>query len=93
VIEGGQKNVRVQEDLVKKNFPSPKNGKIRKQLAGLALAFFLLLISSLVGSPSPGKAGSHLLPLPMPIILDQSNQSQPMVKPSKGRFLLASRQL
>ena len=29
----------------------------------------------------------------MPIILGQSNQSQPMVKPSKGKFLIASRQL
>ena len=93
VIEAGQKNVSPQGDLVKRNFPSTKNGKIRKRLPGIALAIFLLLISYVVGLPSLGKAGSHLLPLPMPIILGQSNQSQPMVKPSKGKFLIASRQL
>ncbi len=70
-----------------------KTGKILIQLATIALATVFLLIAAGLGLPSLGRAGSQFLPFRIPIIFDLSNQSRPVVKPSKGRFLIASRQL
>jgi len=78
---------------VTRNLAFYKSGKILIQLAGIALATVFLLIATGVGLPSLGRAGSQFLPFRIPIIVDLSNQSQPMVKPSRGRFLIASRQL
>lgn len=76
-----------------RNLAFDKSGKILIQHANIALAAVFLLIATGVGLPSLGRAGSHFLPFRIPIIFDLSDQSQPMVKPSKGRFLIASRQL
>ena len=78
---------------MKRNLAFDKTGKILIQLAGIALATVFLFIAFGVALPTLGRAGSQFLPWRIPIILDLSNQSRPMVKPSKGRFLIASRQL
>ncbi len=78
---------------MRRNLAFDKSGKILTQLATISLATVFLLIAAGMGLPSLGRAGSQFLPFQIPIIFDLSNQSRPMVKPSKGRFLIASRQL
>jgi putative transcriptional regulator len=78
---------------VTRNLAFDKSGKILIQLAAIALATVFLLIAAGMGLPSLGRAESQFLPFRIPIIFHLSNQSRPMVKPSKGRFLIASRQL
>ena len=77
---------------MKRKLTSDKSVKILIQLAGIALATVFLLTAG-AGLPSLGRAGSQFLPWRIPTIFDFSDQSRPMVKPSKGRFLIASRQL
>ena len=74
-------------------FTSDKSGKIRDRLTSILLAVVFLLILSVVGLPCFGQAGSRFLPFPVPTILKFSNQSRPVFRPLKGRFLIASRQL
>jgi len=78
---------------MKRKLAFDKSGKILIQLAGIALATVFLLIATGVGLPSLGRAGSQFLPFRIPIIFDLTNQSRLMVKPSTGKFLIASRQL
>ena len=78
---------------MRRNLAFDKSGKILIQLAGIAFATVFLLIATGVALPSLGRAGSQFLPWRIPTIFDFSDQSRPMVKPSKGRFLIASRQL
>jgi len=77
---------------MKRKLTSDRSVKILIQLAGIALATVFLLTAG-AGLPSLGRAESQFLPFRIPIIFDFSDQSRPMVKPSKGRFLIASRQL
>lgn len=70
-----------------------KIGKILVPLPCLVFATVFLLTVSVVGLPSLGQAGSRHLPFRVPGILTFPNHSLSMVKPSKGRFLIASRQL
>ena len=69
---------------MKRKLTSDKIIKILIQLAGIALANVFLLTAG-AGLPSLGLAGSQFLPFRIPIIFDLSDQSQPMVKPSKGQ--------
>ena len=78
---------------MRRNLAFDKSGKTLIQPAGIALATVFLLIATGLGWPSLGRAGSQFQPFRIPTIFDLSNQSRPMVRPSKGRFLIASRQL
>jgi putative transcriptional regulator len=79
--------------LMKRNLTSSHSGKIPLPLPCLALATVLLLLASVVLLPCLGQAGSQFLPFRFLTISTFSKQSTPMVKPLKGRFLIASRQL
>ena len=78
---------------MRRNLIFDKSGKIRVPFLGILVTTVFLLIATGVVLPSLGRAGSQFLPFRSPIIFDLSNQSRPMVKPSRGRFLIASRQL
>lgn len=80
-----------------KNLTFNKSRKIRKGFACIVLATVALLIATVVGLPSMGLAvsGQSWKSLPFRIlgIFSLSNQSPPGLKPAKGKFLVASRQL
>lgn len=80
-------------ELVRRNLTFDKPGKIRARFTSIVLAVVFLLIVSVVGLPCLGKAGSRFPPFSVPTILKFANQSRPMARPLKGRFLIASRQL
>ena len=80
--------------LMRRKLTFGYNGKIPLPLPCIALATVLLLIASVVFLPCLGQAGSQFLPFRLFLTISTfSNQSTPMVKPLKGRFLIASRQL
>lgn len=74
-----------------------KSGKIRKGCVCFLLATVALMIATVAGVPSIGLAGSgqsvKVLPFQSPGIIKPSLESRPEVKPGKGKFLVASRQL
>ncbi len=78
---------------MRRNSTFYKSGKILVPLPCLVFATVFLLTVSVVGLPTLGQAGSRFLPFRLPGILTFPIQSLSMVKPSKGRFLIASRQL
>jgi putative transcriptional regulator len=70
-----------------------KSCKIRNRLACIILTVVFLSIVSVLGSVCLGQAGSQFSPFYLSDIFSFSNQPHPMVRPLKGRFLIASRQL
>jgi putative transcriptional regulator len=70
-----------------------KSCKIRNRIACIILAVVFLSIVSMLGTVCFGQAGSQFSPSYLSDILNFSNQPHPMVRPLKGRFLIASRQL
>ncbi|MEJ2363499.1 MAG: YqgE/AlgH family protein [Deltaproteobacteria bacterium] len=68
-------------------------GGIRKGCACIALATAIVLISALVGLPSIGLARLNYLPWRNPVFLRIDQQPRFGLKPAKGKFLVASRQL
>jgi putative transcriptional regulator len=75
------------------NLAFHKWGKIQKGCAYVALATAIVLIAVLVGLPSMGLAKLNLLSLPIPDDLSVGKKTPLGLKPAKGKFLVASRQL
>jgi putative transcriptional regulator len=74
-----------------------KRGKIREGNVFLVLATVAFMIAAVTALPSTGLAGAgqalKVLPSHIPGIRKSSLQSRPEIKPARGKFLVASRQL
>ena len=75
------------------NFTFHKWGSIQKGCACIALATAIVLIAALVGLPSIGLARLNYLPWRNPVFLSIDQQPRFGLKPAKGKFLVAGRQL
>ena len=76
-----------------RNLTFHKWSRIQKGCACAALATAIVLIATLVGLPSSGLARLNYLPWRNPVLLTVDQQPQLGLKPAKGKFLVASRQL
>ena len=71
--------------------------RVQKVGMPIVLAVILMLLAALRSMVLAGTAvqdkSAEFLSLSTPAVLDATNQSSPQVRPSRGRFLVASRQL